>query len=332
MDEEILELLRAKLNLSDSATITQEQAFTNAGLPIKTDLIIEDGSKIFLVEIKSRVTIDAIARLNLLKAVLKKQREKQYATNLFPVIAGKVIPLREEALAKEVDITLVQLPHSIKLSTSEYGPQKRIKITSDKSWKVITRLLKEKMTSIRQLALLEDVSYGWAHATIQSLINQGIVTKKGNYVGISDVNKLLNGVAWERPFENLRATEITVEYDSAIPAAKEISLALKIQESKFAFTSYTAGGLYTGYAVRHDAIYLYLEKGGIDFIKEAFGTGETKGIAVRIYTPDRDVFSDTKKIESITVTSPAQTLLDLAGLGYSGLDIAKAIVDSYARI
>ncbi len=34
-----------------------------------------------------------------------------------------------------------------------------------------------------------NVSYGWAHATVQSLIKQGIVTKKGNYVNISDTNK-----------------------------------------------------------------------------------------------------------------------------------------------
>ncbi|MEA2075999.1 MAG: hypothetical protein U9O85_09795 [Euryarchaeota archaeon] len=333
MDEEILELLRAKLDLSDRANIDGGQTITDLKLPLITDQIIEDEDKIFFVEIVSKVTIDTIAGLVLLKDILQqKQREKKFASKPFFVIAGKVIPPREEALAKEVDITLVRLPHSIKLSTSEYSQKKRIKITSDKSWKVITRLLKEKATSIRQLALLEDVSYGWAHATIQSLISQGIVTKKGNYVSIFDVNKLLNGVAWERPFENLRAGEITIDYNSAILAAKEISHALKNQNIKFAFTSYTSGGLYTGYAVRHDAIYLYLEKKGIDFIKEAFGTGVTKGIAVRVYAPDRDVFSDKREIESIIVTSPAQTLLDLAGLGYSGLDIAKVMVDGYARI
>ncbi len=332
MDEEILGILRAKLNLSDNAIISREQSFADAGLPIMTDLIIEDGSKIFLVEIKSRVTIDTIARLNLLKQVLKTRSEIKYASNLFPVVAGKVIPPREEALAKEVAITLVQLPHSIKLSTSEYSPKKRIKITSEKAWRVISRLLKERTTSIRQLALLEDVSYGWAHATIQSLISQGIVTKKGNYVSIFDVNKLLNGVAWERPFENLRATEITIDYNSAILAAQEISHALKIQESKFAFTSYTAGGLYTGYAVRHDAIYLYLEKKEFEFFKDVFGNRKNTGIKARIYLPDRVVFSDKREIESIIVTSPAQTLLDLAGLGYSGLDIAKVMVDGYARI
>jgi len=332
-EKRILEILRAKLNLSDSANITGGQNLTDAGLPIMADMVIEDENRTFFVAIKSGVTIDTIARLILLKEVLQKQKEKKLASNPHFVIAGKVIPPREEEIAQKVDITLVQLPRTIRFSTSDYGTsKKKVKITSDKSWKVVTRLLKEKTTSIRQLALMENVSYGWAHATIQSLINQGIVTKEENYVSISDTSKLLNGVAWERPFENLRATEITIEYDSAVPAAKEISLALKIQESKFAFASYTAGGLYTGYAVRHDAIYLYLDKKEFVFFKEVFETRKNTGIKARIYVPDREVFSDKREVESIIVTSPAQTLLDLAGLGYSGLDIAKAMVDNYARI
>jgi len=136
-----------------------------------------------------------------------------------------VIPPREEVIAKKVDISFVLLPHTIRSSTSidtNGIANKNIKITSDKSWKVVARLLKEQTTSIRQLALKEHVSYGWAHATIQSLINQGIVIRKEKYVCISDINKLLNGVAWERPFENLRAEEINIEYDSAISAANDI--------------------------------------------------------------------------------------------------------------
>lgn len=329
----ILEILRAKLNLSDSANITGGQNLTDAGLPVMADMVIEDENRTFFVDIKSRVTIDTIARLTLLKEVLQMQKEKKLASNPFFVIAGKVIPPREEEIAKKVDITLVQLPYTLRFSTSDYGTsKKKIKITSDKSWKVVTRLLKEKTTSIRQLALMENVSYGWAHATIQSLINQGIVTKEENYVSITDVNKLLNGVAWERPFENLRVDEITIDYDFVIRAAKDISHTLKNQNIKFAFTSYTAAGLYIGYAIGHDAIYLYLEKNEVDIFKKTFRTEENMGIKARIYVPDRDVFIDKKEIESIIVTSPAQTLLDLAGLGYSGLDIAKAMVDNYARI
>jgi hypothetical protein len=326
--EEIIELLRVKLNLSSDAIITSEQNLLSdpSYPPFMTDLFIEDRDKIYFVEITARATVHTIARVNLLKDILNAQKGKQY----YPIIASKILSPREEKLAQEVNITLVQLPRTISVPPYAASTTKKIKITSDKSWRVISRLLKERTSSIRQLALKENVSYGWAHATIQSLIRQGIVTKKDNYVSISDVNKLLNGLAWERPFENLRAAEVTIEYDTAFLAAQDISHSLTNQNIKVAFTSYTAGGLYTGYAVRHDAVYLYLEKNDINLFKELFSTEGKEGIKALLYVPDRNVFSDTRKIESIIVTSPAQTLLDLAGLGYSGLDIAKVMVDNYA--
>jgi len=324
--EEIIEILRVKLNLSSDASITREQNLLADARypPFRTDLLIEDRDKIYFVEITTRASIHTIARVNLLKDILNEQKGKKY----YPVIACKILLPREEKLAKDVNITLVQIPRTISVPDHAVS-SKRIGITSEKSWRVISRLLKEKTTSIRQLALKENVSYGWAHETIQNSIRQGIVTKKGNYVSISDINKLLNGIAWERPFENLRAAEVTIEYDNAFRAAQDISHSLKNQDIKVAFTSYTAGGLYTGYAVRHDAFYLYLEKNDINLFKELFGTEKT-GIKAFLFVPDRDVFSDVRELESVVITSPAQTLLDLAGLGYSGLDIAKAMVDNYA--
>ncbi|MCX9083247.1 MAG: hypothetical protein OIN87_00415 [Candidatus Methanoperedens sp.] len=80
--------------------------------------------------------------------------------------------------------------------------------------------------------------------------------------------------------------------------------------------SYTAAGLYTGYTIRHDAVYLYIDKKEIDFFKNTFRVTEKQGIKARIYTPDRDVFADTREKEGIQIVSPSQELLDLAGFGY----------------
>ena len=113
---------------------------------------------------------------------------------------------------------------------------------------------------------------------------------------------------------------LTVARDLSKQKAAEASL--KESEEKFRHI----------FLYANDAIYLYLDKKEFGFFKEVFETRKNTGIKARIYTPDRDVFSDKREIESIIVTSPAQTLLDLAGLGYSGLDIAKAMMDNYARI
>ncbi|MFA4955538.1 MAG: hypothetical protein WC556_01020 [Candidatus Methanoperedens sp.] len=328
---ELFEILRARLNLSDGAVVKEEPILKDTSTHIKVDMVIEDGNNRYFVEVKSRASIDTIAHLVLIKELLRN--ENQDISSIFLVIAGKVFTPEVEKIANQTNIILITIPRNIEQTAQKYDHSPgKVKITSEKSWKVITRLLVEKMTSIRQLSILEKVSYGWAHATIKSLLSQGVVTRKENYVSISDTNKLLNGVAWERPFENLFADEINIEYQDAFKAASELSHILKNNGIKFAFTSYTAAGLYTGYAIRHDTVYLYLEKNEIEFFKNTFRETEKQGIKARIYAPDRDIFTDARDKEGILIVSPSQTLLDLAGLGYSGRDITKAMVDKYASL
>ena len=328
---ELFEILRAKLNLSDGAVVKEEPVIKYTSILIRVDMVIEDGNNKYIINVKSKASIDTIANLVLIKELLRN--ENQDISSIFLVIAGKIFTPEVEKIANNTNIILVTIPRNIEQPAQKYDHSPgKVKITSEKSWKVITRLLAEKTTSIRQLSILEKVSYGWAHATIQSLLSQGVVTRKENYVSISDTNKLLNGVAWERPFENLYAEEINIEYQDAFKAASELSHILKNNGIKFAFTSYTAAGLYTGYAIRHDAVYLYLDKNEIDFFKNTLRETKKQGIKARIYTPDRDVFADTRDKEGILIVSPSQTLLDLAGLGYSGRDITKAMVEKYASL
>ncbi len=327
---DLFKILRAKLNLSDSAVVKKEPVLEDSLSHIGVDMVIEDGNKRFFVEVKSKVSVDTVARLVLIKELLRNKNIN--ISNIFLVIAGKVFPPDVEKLAKLTTIELVEIQHNIEAQKNNIF-QSNVKVTSEKSWKVISKLIKEKTTSIRQLSLNNNVSYGWAHATVKSLINQRIAAHvKGNYVSITDTNKLLNGIAWERPFENLLAGEITIGYPDSFVAAQELSHILRNKGIRFAFTSYTAGGLYTGYAIRHDTVYLYIEKKDIDFFINTFRDIETKGIKARIYAPDRDVFVEAREKESILVVSPSQTLLDLAGLGYSGRDITKAMVEKYASI
>jgi hypothetical protein len=325
---ELFEILRAKLNLSNGAVVKEESILKDTSTNIRVDMVIEDGNNRYFIDVKSRASIDTIANLVLIKEL--SRNENQDISSIFFVIAGNIFTPEIERIANQTNIILVTIPRNIEQPEQKYDHSSgKIKITSEKSWKVITRLLAEKTTSIRQLSILEKVSYGWAHATIKSLISQGVVTRKENYVSISDTSKLINGVAWERPFENLYAEEINIEYQDAFKAASELSHILKNNGIKFAFTSYTAAGLYTGYAIRHDAVYLYLEKKEIDFFKNTFRETKKQGIKARIYVPDRDVFADARDKEGILIVSPSQTLLDMAGLGYSGLDITKAMVEKY---
>lgn len=299
-------------------------------LPFSPDLILEKDNILYVIEIKSRVTVDTISRLNLFRELW--QRENADGKQIRLIVAAKYFPKMEQELMEKLEITAIKLPWSFMSESREQYTSAGHRITSEKSWKVISRLLKEKKTSIRQLALLENVSYGWAHKTIRALMQQNIVKQENSHVSISDVNKLLNGIAWERPLSNLRMKQMRINFTESTIAAKDITSAFKQGNIPVAFTSYTAASLYTGYGVRHDAVYLYIPEEHIGHFRELFGSDSESGILALIYHPDREVFRGTKEKEGVKIVSPAQTLLDLAGMGYSAMDMTKQMVSAYATI
>ncbi len=327
----LIGIIKKKLNTSNDARTMHDTPVMDLNVPIEVDLIIEDGPDKYFIEIKSKPRIDTVSRLVLLRELINKTETYNYRIHL--VVASKAFSRMVEDIARKTDIELIELPRNLKLEEHRYyGGSRNVKITSEKAWRIITRLMKERITSIRQLSLKENVSYGWTHAVIQHLLNQEILSKNGNYVEISDIDKLLNGISWERPFENLIKSDMFLKYNNAHEAAREITYMLSGREIGFAFTSYTAGGLYTGYAARHDSLYLYLDRGNMKLFKEIFENYGNEGIKVKIYRPDRNVFTDNRKMEEINVVSPSQSLLDLAGLGYAGRNMAMEMVEKYGSL
>lgn len=328
---EVREFIKNQLGLpplTEEFSLAQTYNTFSMEVPIQPGIVLKYQGILYFIEVKkSAVTIDTIARMHLLKDLWKKRMGDD---QIILVIAAKWFYPREEKIANELGIRLIKLPFSLTVSGTNEPLPVGMKITTEKSWRIVSGLLKEKNTSINQLSLKENVSYGWAHKVIWMLINQDVVKKDYNYIHITDMKKLLNVIAWERPMKNLLFNEeIFIQSPNAFNAAQQISFLLKEQKKSFAFTSYTSGGLYTGYAIRQDAVYLYLEKNQISSFKEQFEVNSKSGIRVNIYTPDRDVFANSREIENVVVTSPAQTLLDLAGLGYSAMDLTKVMVEKY---
>ena len=331
-DGELIALLRSELHLSEDAIIKQESSLDD-NYTIRFDLIIVDGRKTFIVELKRIVRLAELSQLGFLKLLLTTNRVD--IDNIEFVIVGKRVTKEAIEAAERTGLRIISLPAEMNIADSGEKPgNKLVKLTSPKSWRVISYLLKINETSIRQLAIGSGVSYGWAHATVRALIQKGIVSDTGGYVKISDINKLLNGVAWERPFERLLAREIRITADNPIALAQEICLVGVEQRIPCAFTSFTAGEIYTGYSARHDSVYLYLEKKDIITFAGMFDVRSDGGIAIRIYVPDRDVFTDSNpfSVNGVRVVSPAQALLDCAGLGYGGRDLTQKLVEIYGGL
>ncbi len=326
----IIDYIKTELTISDSTIINQE-IFISKTFPLKADLVIEEFPKRYFIEIISRITIEKIGQQLVLKQLIQKNDDEKWENEF--VIAGKIVTPNIEEIARECNIRLIMLPIRTRIIETGKSEIRRIeKISSAKSWKIVIALIIEKECSIRQLSLKTKVSYGWAHATIQSLIAKGIVIESNGRIKLHDVPKLLNGIAWERPFEKLYYKEAVLPDIDAITAARTITSLCTRQNIDCGFTSFTAGGLYTHYGFRHDTVYVYISNENLDLFLKLFELKDTNGIKIRVYKSDRDVFSDTRIIEEVRLVSPAQTLLDLAGLGYSGNDLTQKLVEMYDRL
>jgi len=333
-DPQMIALLRTELGFGGDAVIKQESTLSD-NYPMRFDLIIVDGTRTFIVELKRVVRLAELSHLGLLKLLLNVDNVNTDNTEF--IIVGKRITKEALEAAEKIGMRLIRLPAEINVAEASHEKPGAVsvKLTSPKSWRVISYLLKMGETSIRKLAFESGVSYGWTHATVRALTDKGIASHTGDYVKISDVNKLLNGVAWERPFERLFASEIRIAADSPVALAQEICFVCEEQRIQCAFTSFSAGEIYTGYSARHDSVYLYLEKKDIAALAGMFDVRREGGIAVRIYAPDRDIFSERSKVSSVNgvwLVSPTQALLDCAGLGYAGRDLTQKLVEIYGRL
>jgi hypothetical protein len=333
--DKIITILRGRLNFGNITE--QTHPYLSSSLLYYPDLTIEDGNRLIIIELKNTARFEAVSQLFLYKTILQKEMGNR---DIVAVLMAKAIHPEIEHVAGEHGIIVIRLPPNI--SVSDRGPLsienklQKTKVTSDKSWKVVCSLLRNNYSTIRQISIKEKVSYGLAHLVITNLQEKGIVENKVGFLEIVDAKKLFNGIAWERPFERLHYGEFRTHHDNSHAAAKDVSGYLSACSIEHAFTGLTAGSLYTGHGIRYDAAYLYLKKEDLDTLKAVFYSEdaniEEKGVTIHVYSPDRDVFSNVRQLESVTVVSPSQAMLDLAGLGYSGMDMTNAMAETYGRL
>ena len=308
------ELLKSDLHLSAKATFEDRMPGTVAEAELRPDYIIKDGNVDYLVEVKNYADEQSIGRLALLKQLLKGPRQ-----NTRFVLAAKNIPRTISDMARRIGVMTVQLPMNIQVNTvDDQG-----RITTENAWKVVTDILSNELTSIRAVSRRAKISYGWAHRITNRLISRGIAEKFNDQVRIANLDKLLNVAALERPMSAMIKETVWTDYSDSSDAATGLTRLLDKSGVRFAFTGFTAASIYTGAAVRHDAVYLYIqEEQDIPALK----SGRLKnlhGIKIQVYIPDRNVAKNSRIVGDVRVVSEGQALLDMAGFGRSGGDLAR---------
>ena len=328
--EAVMEVLRAHFDLPRGTVIVSGCIVPGLEGILRPDFDVQALDVRYLVQVKQRLTAQDIAMVLLAREALGRAGGTE-AVRVEPVIICKAMSPRLQTLAASVDVHVFQLDWKVPLPGSGKGGSvfKARKVTSYKSWRVVSTLLRSGPTSIKALAREAGSSYGWAHATVAKLMDMGVASRTAEGVTVVDVSKLLNGAAWERPLGELRRRTVRVGGEDAMTATRTVQSALEGWGVEHAFTAWTAGAIYTGYIKRSDSVHLYLPRGNWDFMREL---EVRKGsIDLVAYMPDRDVFSRTERIQGLDLVEPAQALLDLAGLGHAAHDLAVEMVRHLAE-
>jgi len=308
------ELLKSDLHLSDKATFVDRMPGPAAATELRPFYIIKDVDIDYLVMVSNYATEQSIGRLALLKQLLKGPGE-----NTRFVLAAKNIPKIISDMALRIGVITVQLPLNIQVNTIDDGGR----ITTENAWKVVTDILRNGLTSIKAVSRRAKISYGWAHRITNRLISRGIAERLNDQVRIADLDKLLNVAALERPMSSLIKETVWTDYSESMDAATGLTRLLDRSGVRFAFTGFTAASIYTGAAIRHDAVYLYIQQ---EEDIPALKSGRLKdlhGIRIQVYIPDRNVTKDSRIVGDVRVVSEGQALLDMAGFGRSGGDLAR---------
>jgi hypothetical protein len=169
---------------------------------------------------------------------------------------------------------------------------------------------------------------------VSRLISRGIAERRAGFIRLKDVGKLLDAVAMERPMGDLEIGTVQTAFKESHDAATAWTKMLGNEDVGFAFTAHTAATVYTGYATRHDSIYLYVhDRELFRKLKKNEHRASSGRVTAHIYLePHRDVFSESKRIRDVKVVSKAQALMDMAGFGMSARAVAVDMEKRYAAI
>ena len=285
------------------------------------EVVLERDTSVLVVGIKlARATVQTVLKLSLYARVAAQRYGGKKA----------VVKLYAPAIAADAKSALIRAGGTFeRLGAARHGvPAGSVKITSPGSWKVVCYFIGNEEATMNQASVQTGVSYPWARAVVKKLVEVGAAEGHGRKVRLTDLDKLFEYVAWERPVNSLRTMEFRSAYPDEAEALHELYGNIEGIVPQSACALFTAADLYLEGAASGGCIQLYADENAALVARALMGEGE--GVSFQVYGPDREM-DDVELIDGIRVVSVEQTMLDLAGLGASGLDSAKVMAAFYKK-
>ncbi|MFQ6074884.1 MAG: hypothetical protein ACE5Z5_01945 [Candidatus Bathyarchaeia archaeon] len=196
-------------------------------------------------------------------------------------------------------------------------------LASTQSYRVVCFLLEHPRTNILEISRATGVSYGWSNEVVNFLKSGGIVSMGWRRCELVDAIRLLEILAFQRPFDRLTASSFNLEVLSVTEGEALLMESCRRENLGYGLTVFSGLRRFMEYYITYPTIHAYVE----DIrITEQIPKGNGP-ISVNLMLADHpDILDDSVEVEGFSVCSRAQVMIDLFSSGL-GRDAAIKLVE-----
>ena len=185
-------------------------------------------------------------------------------------------------------------------------------LSSIKSYHVAKYLLNHQLSSQTEISKGTDVAIGYVNQIVHELSNLNMIRVEYGKCVLQDYAKLLEKISFDRPFNSLKNDELRLPTSSIKVTEQALAQYCRINNTGYAFTSFSALKHYYEYHISYPTIHIYVEN---PRVIQGIEKGEG-AIPVIILKSDRpDILTDSVTMGDYQVCEKIQVIIDLYSSG-----------------
>jgi len=198
-----------------------------------------------------------------------------------------------------------------------------LNLTSAQSYRIVSYLLDHPRTNILEISKVADISYGWTDEVVNFLRDVGIVSVGWRSCELIDALRLLEILAFQRPFGRLTVRSFNLEALSITEGENLLRESCRREHLRYGFTVFSGLSRYMEYYITYPTIHAYVEDIRISH-QIPKGNGP---VSLNLLQADHsNILGDSSELQGFSVCSRAQVMIDLFSSGL-GRDAAIKLVD-----
>lgn len=200
-------------------------------------------------------------------------------------------------------------------------------LASAQSYRVVCHLLEHPRTNILEVSKATEVSYGWSNEVVNFLRDAGIVSVGWRRCELVDPIRLMEIVAFQRPFDKLIGRSFNLEALSVTEGENLLRESCLSRHVRYGLTAFSGLGRFMEYYITYPTIHAYVED-----LKVTNQIPKGNGpIQINLLSVDHlNILDNLVEVGGFSVCSRAQVAIDLFSSGL-GRDAAIRLVEMMKR-